>query len=64
MTGLCYGLSMFPYAIATGSYLGFGLRSMLLAAFVCLWCECVGNDVLEETGRGFAIIATLPLLFI
>lgn len=64
MTGFCYGLSMLPYAIATGSYLGFGLRSLLLAAFVCLWCEVIDNDVLEELGRGFAIIATLPLLFI
>lgn len=64
MTGFCYGLAMLPYAIQTGSYLGFGIRCALLAAFVCLWCTVIKHDVISELGRGFAIVATLPLLFI
>lgn len=62
ITGLFYGLSMLPYVIYDGNWIGFGIRTSVLALFICLWSELVGKDWLEEGGRGFAIIATLPLL--
>jgi hypothetical protein len=61
ITGLFYGLSMLPYTIYDGNWLGFGLRASVLALFTCLWSESIGKDWLEEGGRGFAIIATLGI---
>lgn len=62
ITGLFYGLAMLPYVIYDGNWIGFGIRTSILALFVCLWSECVGDVNWEEGGRGFVIIATLPLL--
>lgn len=62
VTGLFYGLAMLPYVIYDGNWIGFLLRTSILALFVCLWSELIGKDWLEEGGRGFAIIATLPLI--
>lgn len=62
ITGLFYGLSMLPYAIFTGHYLGFAVRSLVLAVLVMVWSLSIGRDWLEEWGRGFLIISTLLLL--
>lgn len=62
VTGLFYGLAMLPYVIYDGNWIGFGLRASILALFTCLWSESIGKDWLEEGGRGFAIIATLPMI--
>ena len=62
ITGLFYGLTMLPYVIYDGNWIGFGIRASVLALFTCIWSELIGKDWLEEGGRGFAIIATLPLI--
>lgn len=62
ITGLFYGLAMLPYVIYDGNWAGFAIRTSVLALFTCVWSELIGKDWLEEGGRGFAIIATLPLL--
>lgn len=65
VTGLLYGISALPFVIVTNDhYLGFALRSIVLAGTACLWSEFIGNDFWEEFGRGFLIIATIPLLFL
>lgn len=61
VTGLFYGLAMLPYVIYDGNWVGFWLRTSVLALFTCLWSESIGKDWLEESGRGFAIIATLGI---
>ncbi len=62
--GLGLSLAMLPYTIATGHWLGFGLRTIVLTASITIWSELVGNAVIEELGRGALIILTLPLLLI
>lgn len=65
ITGLFYGLSTLPLIIATGdNYTGLFVRSIVLAVITCLWSESIGSDEWEEFGRGFVIIATIPLLFV
>jgi len=64
ITGLAYGLAAFPL-VWTGFHLGFILiRAAALAVLICLWSEWISRDWLEEGGRGFLYIATLPLLTI
>lgn len=62
ITGLFYGLAMLPYVIYNGNWIGFGIRASVLALFTCIWSELIGDVNWEEGGRGFAIIATLPIL--
>lgn len=64
LVGLILSLAMIPYAWATGHWLGLILRTFVLGAAVCTWSELIGDAVLEELGRGFFIVVTLPLLFI
>lgn len=65
VTGLFYGLSMLPFVIFTHTGIsGFVVRSVVLGIITCLWSEYIGLDWLEESGRGFFIIATIPILFI
>lgn len=59
VTGLFYGLSMFPYAIATGEWLAFGIRCIVCAVLACLWSSLIGRAWLEEFGRGFIVLITL-----
>lgn len=61
VTGLFYGLSMLPFAIAEGFVWMFLVRAFTLAFLTCLWSELVGKDVWEEFGRGFLIIISLLL---
>lgn len=64
LVGLATGLSMLPFAILTGCWLGFGARVLVLTIFVTIWSEANGNAVIEEFGRGALIVGTLPLLLI
>ena len=60
--GVMLSIAMLPWVWASGHWLGFGIRTVVLGAAVCAWSELVGDAVLEELGRGFLIVATLPLL--
>lgn len=63
-TGLGYSLAALPIALYTGHWIGFGIRCAVLTGLIVWWSETQGNVVWEEGGRGFLIIATLPLLLI
>lgn len=62
--GFMIGLAMFPFAWATGQWIGLGLYSVLLGLTVGGWSEWIGEDWLEEGGRGVLCIALLPLLLV
>ena len=64
LTGLGYSLSLLPYAVVFGSWVGFSLRIALLTTLTVVWSEVQDVDIIEEFGRGFLIVATLPLLLI
>jgi len=64
LTGTLYGLSALPLALSTGKWLGFTLRTIILAFAVMAWSEKMDEVNLEESGRGFLFVITLPLLLI
>jgi len=64
MTGLLYGVSGVFFAIATGNWIGFGIRTILLGVTIALWSEWISWDDLEEFGRGVLFTVTLPIMMI
>ena len=62
--GLGLSLAMLPYVIVSGHYIGFALRTVILTALITIWSEKIGNAVVEEFGRGFFTVITIPLLLI
>lgn len=63
-TGLGYSLAFLPFAIVTGNWLGFGIRTILVSVFTSLWSDKIDQVVWEECGRGVITTATIPLLLI
>ena len=63
MVGVAFSLCMLPFSINIGNISGFVFRSMVVTVFTVLWSEFIGKAGLEEAGRGFIQIITLPLLF-
>ena len=61
LVGLANGLALLPYAIYTGQWFAFILRTALLIILITGWSELNDNVVWEESGRGFLIISTLGL---
>ncbi len=64
LTGLGYGLALFPIVLFTGHWIGFTLRTLILAYLTMVWSEKVSWDIGEELGRGFLAAATIPLLWL
>jgi len=64
VTGLAYSLALLPYAVYTGGFIGLLVRGLVVTLFTWAWSEFIGKDWLEEAGRGFIQVVTLPLLFI
>jgi hypothetical protein len=64
LTGLGYSVAWLPFAICSGNWLGFALRSIVVSVGTMLWSEKIGNAVVEEIGRGVITTVTLPLLLI
>lgn len=62
--GFMVALALFPFAWATGLWLGFIIRVLTCAIGVGAWSHFTKWDILEEGGRGFIICATIPLLMI
>ena len=62
--GLAFSFSMLPYSITTHHYDGFIYRGLAVTAFTVLWSELNGKAWLEEAGRGFIQVITLPLLLV
>jgi hypothetical protein len=63
MHGFFVAASAFPYAIASGHWIGFGIRCVVCAVGLGLWSK-TSIDWLEEGGRGFIFVASTPLLLI
>ena len=64
LVGLITAFSMVFYAWASGHWLGFWIRCALNTVLIMAWSEWQDEVNAEEGGRGFIIIATLPLLLI
>ena len=65
MHGLGIGLAYAPYAFFSVGVPGAPLiRAVVLAVGIGLWSLYNDKAWLEESGRGFLIIATLPLMLI
>lgn len=64
LCGLSFGVSMLPWSVAMGHWVGWGLRVFVNTVFVWGWSIGIGRVAWEEGGRGFIQIFTLPLLFI
>ena len=64
LTGLGYSLAFLPYTIATGHWVGFTIRTVIVTLGVMIWSELIDNPVWEECGRGAITTCTIPLLLI
>lgn len=64
LTGLTYGVALFPYAFASGHFFGWGIRTVALSLIIWLWSIKFGNVFVEGFGRGFFIVASLPILLL
>lgn len=62
--GFMEGVALLPYALYAHDWIGWGIRTLVCSGLVCLWDTLIGWDVLEEFGRYFIIVATIPLLFL
>jgi hypothetical protein len=62
LTGIGYGVASLPLLAVGVSWWAFLLRTAVLGLSVMAWSEVISIAWLEEFGRGFLIIATLPLL--
>jgi len=63
LTGFCYGVAALPIAFYTGSWVGACIRIIILM-LVIPNSNRLKYEWLVEPSRGFAFIATLPLLVI
>lgn len=61
VTGFFYGLSMLPYAIATGEYLPFCIRLLAVSGLTLWVSQRIGKAWLEQSLRGVVILITLKL---
>lgn len=64
VTGFLYALSAFPLCIASGRWIGFGIRTVILAIGVMWVRERTGKVEIEELSSGGLYALTLPLLLI
>ena len=60
--GFMIGIASFSLILAGVLWWLILLRAIILALGIGGWSKLIKNDVLEEGGRGFLIIATLPIL--
>lgn len=64
LVGLTDGLSVLPLCFVYPIWRGFAWRILACTVTTTL-CSCIiGNDVVEEVGRGIIRVMTLPLLLI
>lgn len=62
LVGVAFSISVLPIVLVYHNYIGFAIRTVVCTALVTIWSQAIGKDVVEEFGRGFIIVATLPLL--
>lgn len=64
LVGIALSCATMPLQSTIGHWLGFCIRFIVLTIYITLWSQFQGNAVKEELGRGFGIVATMPLLLI
>ena len=62
LVGVVTSLAPIPLILLNHLWLGFLARLITQTALTMIWSEAMGNDVLEEFGRGVIQVATLPIL--
>jgi uncharacterized membrane protein len=62
--GFMVGLAVSPFIFLGVPWYLILVRAIILGILTKLWSDKEDNAVKEEFGRGFLIIATLPILFI
>ena len=62
--GFILGLAGLPLLWVGVPWYAILARAVVLAVFMGVWCQVWEWDIAEETGRGFSIVATIPLLLI
>lgn len=62
--GLGLSLAVLPIVFLSQHWLGFSIRCLVLTGAITLWSQFTKNAVVEEFGRGFIIVSTIPLLLI
>ena len=60
--GLALSLSMFPFTLYNWNWLGLAARMLTTTVAIVIWSESISDPNVEEFGRGFFTIVTLPLL--
>ena len=64
LVGLGISLGFLPFAVSSGEWLGFFLRTIVLTTCSALWSVLIANAVIEEFGRGFLSVVTVALIVI
>ena len=64
LVGVVTSLAVIPLVILNHLWLGFSYRLITQTVLTVIWSEAMGNDILEEFGRGVIQVATLPLLLV
>jgi hypothetical protein len=64
MHGFALGMAAFPLFFVGVSPLIIMVRAVFLAILMGIWSEHFDKDVVEEYGRGFVFIITLPILLV
>lgn len=59
LVGLAFGVCFLPFALASGQWAQFGIRTALLTLLIPIGCTLLGNAVVEELFRGFIFCVTL-----
>ncbi len=62
VTGLAYSCALLPLLLGGASLNGCIVRGVVVTLFTLAWSELIGEAWIEESGRGFIQIITLPLL--
>jgi len=62
--GFMCGLAAFPLCWGGIAWWTIGIRCIVIAVFMGLWCKFWGWDDMEEWGRGASIVASLPILLL
>lgn len=62
--GTMEGIAFLPVTLYSHHWVGFAIRTVACSALICMWDELIGIDWLEEFGRYFIVVATIPLLLL
>lgn len=64
LVGIAFSLAVLPSVIVHSLWIGGLARLVVVTVFTAIWSEMIGEDWLEEFGRGAIQVATMPLLLL